>query len=653
MRRKKKYEIRPGNIKSNDLRRNRLSFRIALITIIASLFSIVAIELVYSNMKALIRDYNHIVDVDYANTEFMNDVMVGVYEHQSIIFHHMAENKSADKKQLMEEADEVESQLKIVMKDFEENVRGTEYETGYHDLFSQMSSYLHNVKTVVDLSKAGETQTAYYTMHTKLEPIVERMNEQISAMDNAIERDTDSLMENMKNSSELMRIVTRVLLFLMILAAVFNVSYCLRISEEMISRDLLTGVANFDKLIRVGEKMKKRKKNHLVDYSGLAISIKDFKFINQEYGSVVGDVVLKGYANTLSSFLRHNEIIARNGGDNFIALIEKDHVDDVLRRINKVPVDVGENLGLTLTSRCGIYQINDEDSIYDVINAGLIAVGETRLSGAKDYVWFRQERRDEMIRQKDILSGYHKAIDEEEFVVYYQPKVNLRTRTLCGCEALVRWIRNGEMVPPGSFIPVLENDGKVQELDFYVFDKVCRDIGDWQRRGIQPVRVSSNFSKLHLHNKRFVDDVLAVVDKHGADPYYLEAELTESSGYEDLDAMKYFVSEMREAGIHTSMDDFGTGYSSLSLLRDIDMDVIKLDRTFLRDENDSKEERMVENIVRMIHDLDRKVICEGVETEEQVEFLKRVGCTMAQGFLFDRPLTREEFEKRLINPYYS
>ena len=653
MRRKKKYEIRPGNIKTNDLRRNRLSFRIALITIIASLFSIVAIELVYSNMKALIRDYNHIVDVDYANTEFMNDVMVGVYEHQSIIFHHMAENKTADKKQLMEEADEVESQLKIVMKDFEENVRGTEYETGYHDLFSQMSSYLHNVKTVVDLSKAGETQTAYYTMHTKLEPIVERMNEQISAMDNAIERDTDSLMENMKNSSELMRIVTRVLLFLMILAAVFNVSYCLRISEEMISRDLLTGVANFDKLIRVGEKMKKRKKNHLVDYSGLAISIKDFKFINQEYGSVVGDVVLKGYANTLSSFLRHNEIIARNGGDNFIALIEKDHVDDVLRRINKVPVDVGENLGLTLTSRCGIYQINDEDSIYDVINAGLIAVGETRLSGAKDYVWFRQERRDEMIRQKDILSGYHKAIDEEEFVVYYQPKVNLRTRTLCGCEALVRWIRNGEMVPPGSFIPVLENDGKVQELDFYVFDKVCRDIGDWQRRGIQPVRVSSNFSKLHLHNKRFVDDVLAVVDKHGADPYYLEAELTESSGYEDLDAMKYFVSEMREAGIHTSMDDFGTGYSSLSLLRDIDMDVIKLDRTFLRDENDSKEERMVENIVRMIHDLDRKVICEGVETEEQVEFLKRVGCTMAQGFLFDRPLTREEFEKRLINPYYS
>ena len=653
MRKKKKIEIRPGNIKTNDLRRNKLSFRIAFITVLASMFSIVAIELIYGNMKGVIRDYNRVVDVDYANAEYMNNVMVGVYEHQAIIFHHMVEDKSDKKKALMEEAEEVETKLNEEMKAFEENVRGTEYETGYHDLFSLMSGYMHNVKNVVDLSKDGESQTAYYSMHTKLEPIVEKMNEHVEAMDKAIKRDTDELMKDMRNSTDLMRIVTRALLFLMILAAVFNVSFCIRISEEMVSRDLLTGVANFDKLIRVGEKMRRKKKNRLVEYSGLAISIKDFKFINQEYGSVVGDVVLKGYATTLSSFLRHGEIIARNGGDNFIALVEKDHVDDVLRRINKVPVDVGENLGLTLTSRCGIYQINSEDTIYDVINAGLIAVGETRLSGAKDYVWFRQERRDEMIRQKDILSGYHKAIDEEEFVVYYQPKVNLRTRTLCGCEALVRWIKNGEMVPPGSFIPVLENDGKVQELDFYVFDKVCRDIGDWQRRGIQPVRVSSNFSKLHLHNKKFVEDVLAVVDKHGADPYYLEAELTESSGYEDLDAMKYFVSEMREAGIHTSMDDFGTGYSSLSLLRDIDMDVIKLDRTFLRDENDTKEERMVENIVRMIHDLDRKVICEGVETEEQVEFLKRVGCTMAQGFLFDRPLSREEFEKRLINPYYS
>ena len=507
------------------------------------------------------------------------------------------------------------------------------------------------LKLVVDMTKEHKEQTANVYMVNELIPLVQDMDKQVEKLGDMIHNSVEEVKIKVKSDTDMMRIITYAVLLLLLLSSAFTVSYCIRISNEMISRDLLTGVANFDHLINVGEKLGKR--NRLKNYSGLAISIKDFKFINQEYGSVVGDIVLKSYATALNEKLIRGELLCRNGGDNFIALVEKERVDSYLKEINKVPVDVGEKLGLTVTSRCGIYQIAEDDTIYDMVNAGLIAVGETRTSGAQDYVWFRRERRDEMIRRKDILNGYHRAIDEEEFVVYYQPKVNLRTRTLCGCEALVRWIRNGELVPPGSFIPVLENDGKVQELDFYVFDKVCRDISDWQRRGLQPVRVSSNFSKLHLHNKEFAEDVLAVVDKHGADPYYLETELTESSGYEDFNALTHFVSEMKEAGIHTSMDDFGTGYSSLSLLRDIDMDVIKLDRTFLRDQYDAKEEKMVENIVRMIHDLNRHVICEGVETEEQVEFLKRVGCTMAQGFLFDRPLSREDFEKRLINPYYD
>ncbi|MBO4395177.1 MAG: EAL domain-containing protein [Eubacterium sp.] len=635
----------------NKLRRNLLSVRIALITIISSIASIIAIEFGYILTQSIIRDYDEILDVDYEDSELMNDVMSKINKHEAIIFHHMVEQDPHERRKILNEEEDMEIRLQETMSSFEQNVRGTQYESGYHDLFSQVTNYLKNVQMVIDLSRDGNEQTANYYMRSVLAPIVRDMDELISEMENTLRRDVEDTKVKIRDNVGMMRIFVRIVLFILIVAAVFNVIYCVKISDEMVSCDMLTGVANFDNLIRVGEKLGKKRRLEL--YSGLAISIKDFKFINQEYGSSIGDRVLKEYATALNDKLKRNEIVARNGGDNFVALLEKDHVDDFLKSIMKVPVSLGEKMGLTLTSRCGIYQITESDTIYDVINAGVIAVGETRQSGANDFIWFRRERRDEMVRQKDILNGYHKAIDEEEFVVYYQPKVNLKTRTLCGCEALVRWIRNGELVPPNSFIPVLENDGKVQELDFYVFDRVCRDIGDWQRRGIQPVRVSSNFSKLHLHNKNFVDDVLSVVERYGADPYYLETELTESSGYEDLDAMKFFVSEMREAGIHTSMDDFGTGYSSLSLLRDIDMDVIKLDRTFLRDENDAKEEKMVENIVKMIHDLDRHVICEGVETEEQVEFLKRVGCTMAQGFLFDRPLTKEEFEKRLINPYYS
>lgn len=636
---------------SNDMRRNRLSVRIALITIVSSVFSILALEVIYAYVKGMVKDYDHIIEMDYKDVELMDSVMADIYQHQGIVFAHMVETDKDERKELMDEAAGIERRLQDTMTEFGESTRGTDYEKGYHEIFSDVSNYMKSVKLVVDMTKEHNEQTANYYMRSELIPIVRGMDQAVVELDKLIKEDVEKVKHSIQLNSDLMRIITRALLALLILAAVFNVSYCLRISREMVSRDLLTNVANFDHLIEVGEKL--GRKNRLSNYDGLAISIKDFKFVNQEYGSVIGDLVLKGYATTLNNELVRGEILARNGGDNFIALVEKGRVKEFLRSIDRVPVEVGDKMGLTLKSRCGIYQISEEDTIYDMINAGMIAVDETRASGADDFVWFRRERRDEMIRQKDILNGYHRAIDEEEFVVYYQPKVNLKTRTLCGCEALVRWIRNGELIPPNSFIPVLENDGKVQELDFYVFNRVCRDIGDWQRRGIQPVRVSSNFSKLHLHNKEFADDVLAVVNRYGADPYYLEAELTESSGYEDFDALTHFVSEMKEAGIHTSMDDFGTGYSSLSLLRDIDMDVIKLDRTFLRDQCDAKEERMVENIVRMIHDLNRYVICEGVETEEQVEFLKRVGCTMAQGFLFDRPLTREEFEKRLINPYYS
>ena len=326
-----------------------------------------------------------------------------------------------------------------------------------------------------------------------------------------------------------------------------------------------------------------------------------------------------------------------------------------LELIEHMRVDIDGRMELPISSRCGIYDISEDDSIHDVVSAGLIALGDSRLATTENFVWFHEENRNEMLRQKEILTGYKKAISEEEFVVYYQPKVDIASGRLYGCEALVRWIKDGNLVPPNSFVPVLEDDGKIQELDFYVFDRVCRDIKDWLSRGIEPVRISTNFSKLHLHNKGFVSDVKDVIERYGVDTKYLEAELTESSGYEDYEALLRFVEEMRKIGVHTSMDDFGTGYSSLSLLKDIEMDVVKLDRSFLRniESDDERDRKLVENIVKMIHDLKRHVICEGVETVMQAGFLLNIGCHTAQGFLYDRPLPHDEFEDRLNNPEYD
>ena len=173
--------------------------------------------------------------------------------------------------------------------------------------------------------------------------------------------------------------------------------------------------------------------------------------------------------------------------------------------------------------------------------------------------------------------------------------------------------------------------------------------------GIPLVKISSNFSKLHLKNNDFSSRILALLLRYDVDPKLVEIELTESSGYQDFEALTKFVDCMNAANVSTSIDDFGTGYSSLSMLRDLNVDVIKLDRSFFRnvDSEDTADKKMVENVIHMIQDLDREIICEGIETKQQAEFLKQVQSPIVQGFLFDKPLDREAFEKRMKKPVYD
>ena len=244
---------------------------------------------------------------------------------------------------------------------------------------------------------------------------------------------------------------------------------------------------------------------------------------------------------------------------------------------------------------------------------------------------------------------FPKALENREFVVYYQPKVTLEDNCLCGCEALVRWFRDGVMVPPMQFIPVLEWEGSVCKLDFYVLDQVCRDVQEWMAKGIEPVRISVNFSKAHLHNPDLAKKILAVLQKYDVPSRYIEIELTEMSGYENYETLLDFVRTMHESGVSTSIDDFGTGYSSLNLLKDLNVDIIKLDKSFLNNMESRKKNDVIviKNIIQMVNELDMEVIAEGVETMEQADFLRGMHCCMAQGFLFDRPLPHDDFEKRL------
>ena len=418
--------------------------------------------------------------------------------------------------------------------------------------------------------------------------------------------------------------------------------------------DSLTGIADYQRLNIKGLSLQRRGK--LSQYTAILVNIRDFKYLNQRFGTANGDVILRKFAQRIKGLLKRGEFVARTGNDNFLILVYKDRVEVLLGAFDNTTMflqteDGREEIGIPV--RCGIYDIVDGDNISEVTNRCSAAINKARLSNETNVVRFEKNMLDDLVHEKGVLASYRNGILRKEFTAYYQPKVDINTNTLIGAEALIRWIKDGKLVPPGMFIPVLEKEGFVPELDMYVFDKVCQDIKHWEKEGCQPVRISSNFSKLHLKNPNFADQILEIANKYEVDYKYLDVEITESSGYSDFDALMTFIKRMKEVGISVSMDDFGTGYSSLSMLRDVDVDIVKIDKSFVDivTKGDDLGTQFFKNVVKMIHDLERDTVSEGVETKQQVEILKKTECHVAQGYYFDKPLPEQEFFERVKAPH--
>lgn len=443
------------------------------------------------------------------------------------------------------------------------------------------------------------------------------------------------------------------------LGCIFCLAYWLiykSFSRSLIGRDTLTGTANYDGLSATWTKLAKKKK--IANYTVVQTNIKNFKIMNQKIGAANGDYVLIRYAEFIQSKLRKHDIVARTGGDNYIILIESSRAKAFLRIMQEeilmeIPTEEGTEK-LSVHSRCGVYAVAGETTIGSAINCASVALKEARKVDTPDIVYFEEPMLESMILESKLLTDFKQAIQNKEFLVYYQPKVDIHTYRICGAEALVRWMRNGTILSPGAFVPLLERERKITELDFYVFETVCQNLSEWKRQGMRLCRISSNFSKDHLSDENFADKVLAIVQRYGINPEYLEIELTESSGFSNPSAMKRFVQRMKRASIHTSIDDFGTGYSSLSMLKDFDVNTVKIDKSFIPHFNgtEPQREKILFNIIHMIRDLNKTVICEGVESENQLHFLKNTDCSTVQGYIFDKPLTHKEFERRLREPCY-
>ena len=249
------------------------------------------------------------------------------------------------------------------------------------------------------------------------------------------------------------------------------------------------------------------------------------------------------------------------------------------------------------------------------------------------------------ILEKRLKDGMAK----KEFAIYLQPKFYVCTEELAGAEALVRWNRDGELVMPNIFIPLLEKYELITELDTYVLENICELQQQWRKQGYNIVPISVNESRLHLYNEHHISELIDLVNKYNVQPNTIELEMTETTVVHNIELAKEAERNVHKLGFTVSMDDFGTGYSSFSMLKNINIDVLKMDKSFFDDVLESKRGKIIiEAIIEMAHKLGIKVVAEGIENEEQVDYLKKINCDIIQGYYFEKPITIDEFEEKYM-----
>ena len=418
----------------------------------------------------------------------------------------------------------------------------------------------------------------------------------------------------------------------------------------------LTGLPNSGGFIAHATKLMENKE--IMNYDSFYFNLKSYGLISRRYGLAEGDEIMKRYASKLREFCEEDEIIAHFGGDNYTALIKKDRTKKFLKFLSSVPV-YGEKNGkkeeFKIAAVTGIYAVDESlKEPGQLISRAVMACNYAKNVANKPYVFVNKAMSTRIYRQKQIEDRYEEALENDEFRIYLQPKVDIESGLIIGAESLARWFCNGVVLYPTEFVPILEQEGMVASLDLYVLKKSCEFIKKWIEIGIEPVQISVNFSRKDLSYKNLAKEITGIIDENGVDRKLIQIEVTETASEDERLLMTSFLRTLKDMGVQTAIDDFGTGYSSLSNLRDFPVSMIKIDRSFINNESvNTNDEIVLRNIINMAGELGIEVLTEGVERQDQIELLKSVGCKYAQGFLYDNPMPEFDFEKRLIRKGYT
>lgn len=426
--------------------------------------------------------------------------------------------------------------------------------------------------------------------------------------------------------------------------------HAIQIAEKLAYLDPDLGIYNLSYFLKYCNKQIDN--GSISRFTTCYFNLKRFSSVNEQLGRRKATEVMTDFVHSLQDKFCDEEILCRIGGDNFICLFYKEHLPLVMKHLRGMGIDYDSetNSKIFINTTAGYYQIPEDVTLAsDIMDNVSLAYNLAKNVLNEPYLIFDNQMAENVKESKTLEALFPEALEKEEFEVYYQPKVSLKDYALAGAEALCRWFHDGEMIMPYRFIPVFEQSKFVTMLDFYMLEHVCRDLRKWLDEGKQIVKVSVNLSRRHLGDMDLLDRILAIIDKYKIPHEYIEIELTETTTDVDFKDLRHIVTGLQSAGVHTSVDDFGVGYSSLNLIRELPWNVLKIDKSFLvKNENGGKNGNiMLGHVISMAQELGLECIVEGVETAEQIKFLKENNCYLAQGFFFDEPLKREKFEKRL------
>jgi len=416
--------------------------------------------------------------------------------------------------------------------------------------------------------------------------------------------------------------------------------------------DSLSGLANREYLSERLKWLISESNRSESEFALLFLDLDHFKTINDSLGHDVGDMLLKNVARIIENVIRNNDIVARVGGDEFViilsqydSIIELTQVmDRIQTRLNQTQIINEHTLEITSSIGIAFYPKDGLDEIALMKNAD-IAMYQAKKDGRNQYHFFTQELHEEIQREIQINSEMKKALKNGEFELYYQPKNSVKNNEIIGCEALIRWNHPTKgLVPPNDFIPLAEKDDFIVELGAWILQEAMEQQVKWKESGVCDINMSINVSVRQLFHRNFENSFKEIVKLSKIEPAMLDIEIVESLFLDNVHNSAYLLNMFHTTGASVSLDDFGTGYSSLSYLKEFPIDTLKIDKVFIDDYKSESGSIFLETIIKMGQILKIDVLCEGIETQEQLEYIKSLNCTFYQGYLCSKPVKAEEFE---------